>query len=116
MTILILPNLISNFEFDFEYVLILLSCVFGISGFIGLLTLFNINKIVNHILTIILLTSGMLGSVIFISTTGGQKAWKWILTFEEPDEWFIFMWPNIVALVFTIILARQYQTKKSTKS
>jgi hypothetical protein len=114
LTIAVLPNVVSNLEFNIKDILTLLSCLLGISGFIGLTRLIIIPKIKNYVLTIVLLISGIIGSAIFMSVTGGQSALQWIFTFEEPDEWFIFVWPNAVALIFTIILSWKYWTRKNS--
>ena len=104
LTLAILPNLFVDFHFRIKEVLILSTALLGISGFIGLLRLSSGLDRKNNIVTVLLLISGIIGSTIFLITTGGQRAFHWIATFEEPGEWFILVWPNIVSATFTIVL------------
>ena len=107
LTLSILPSLLIGFQFQKEELLVLLSCLLGICGFIGLIRLISRKTMKRYILTIILLSLGIIGSMSFLIMTGGQEALEWLLNFEEPDEWFLFAWPDIVALIFIIGLSRK---------
>jgi hypothetical protein len=106
MTLIFIPGLLMSFELSLEWFALISSCLFGIGGFIGFLRLFNKEANQNSILNILLLLSGVAGSIIFMTVTVGMKrALEWTIKFEEPDEWFLFTWPIIVALTFAIIIS-----------
>lgn len=105
LTLVVTPNLLMGFEFSLIWFTMTSSCLLGVGGFVGFLRLFNRESNQNSILTILLLFSGVAGSLIFMIVTGGRRALEWVIKFEEPDEWFIFTWPVIVALTFAIILS-----------
>ena len=108
-----LMNLLGDFELTFEYTLILLSLILGISGYVGLVRLLINPAYKSDLITILLLLSGFLGTIIFLIIEGSEIFLRWFFSFEEPFEWFLFVWPNIVALFFAIILIfKQRQTKR----
>ena len=112
LTLAILPNLFVDFHFRIREVLILSASLLGMCGFLGLLRLGSGLERKNYVLTVSLLIAGIIGSIIFLMTTGGQRALKWIYTFEEPGEWFIFVWPNIVSAIFTIALLIKFSRQR----
>lgn len=107
-TLLLILSLIGIFiillNFETKESHILLSMLLGILGYAGLIMLLFLNQSKKQLKTnIFLLICGITGFIIFTSFNGGIEAWKWILTFEEIDEWFIYVWPNIVAIIFIIV-------------
>lgn len=102
LTFLFMPDLIKNLSFDFEEIVMLLSMIFGICGYIGLL-LSILAKFENkNLLKLIFLILGITGSMIFTSIAGGERAWTWVLNIEEFDEWIIWIWPLIVSFMLAI--------------
>lgn len=111
-TLLLFLNLIVAFNFipriEFKSILILLVFVFGILGYIGLIMLlFLMKNKKKEALNMILLTCGICSFILFNSIEGGTRAWKWILTMEEPDEWFILVWPTLVSFGYLIIKVKR---------
>lgn len=95
-------------ELNNKELIIIFSMISGIAGYIGLLTSLIIPKKAK--LNFVLLLIGLLGFSLFTSFTGGISAWKWLLLFEEPDEWFILGLPfiaSIVGVVFSIFEIRK---------
>ena len=107
LTLFFLPGLLKDFIYYHENGVapIVFSCLSGICGFIGLIRLIRRKAKQSHSLTITLLSLGITGAVVFLIVTGGREALEWVLSFEEPDEWFVFVWPNIVSLTFAIALS-----------
>jgi len=107
LTLFFLPSLLKDIIYHHEIGVapILFSCLLGICGFIGLIRLIRRKAKQSHSLTITLLSLGITGAVLFLIVTGGREALEWVISFEEPDEWFVFVWPNIVALTFAIALS-----------
>lgn len=101
MSIFGIVNILSGFHAD--DIVVLLSLLFGVCGYIGLcMNLKQDKEKKNEIINFLLLFLGVSGFVLFNSITGGFKAWKWILTIEEPDEWLIFVGPILIT-TFLII-------------
>ncbi|MFM6994594.1 MAG: hypothetical protein ACKOWO_05730 [Sediminibacterium sp.] len=78
-----------------------MSILFGITGYIGLITSLALPK--KNFLNFLLLLLGLIGFSIFLSYEGGMKGWKWLLTIEEPEEWFILALPIIASLLGLIV-------------
>lgn len=110
LCLLVLGEVVSDFSFNSESILYLLIGLSGIMGYLGLLFLFAENRIKNAVI-IMCLSLGVISLIIFTSIQG-IHAWKWILTMEEPDEWFILVWPSIVSVVQIIrIIIRRNSLK-----
>ena len=118
LTLFFLPGLLKDFIYYHENGVapILFSCLLGICGFIGLISLIGRKAKQSYSLTITLLSLGIIGAIIFLIITGGREALEWVLSFEEPDEWFVFVWPNIVSLTFAITLSFEKLRKLILKS
>lgn len=71
----------------------------GIMGYVGLITSLVAQKSPKLNLTFLLI--GLTGFILFTSFEGGIRAWKWLLLFEEPDEWYIMGLP-LLAFVIAI--------------
>ena len=107
LTYFFLPGFIMKITFSVEEVLILISMIFGIFGFLGL-TLSLIPKFEKEYqMKVILLTLGVIGALVFMTITGGEKAWKWMLKIEELNEWIIWAWPILVSLILIFINGRK---------
>ncbi|HWJ26727.1 MAG TPA: hypothetical protein VNS32_09295 [Flavisolibacter sp.] len=115
LTLGVLPTLILDFDFSLKGILLILSCIFCLCGFAGLILLMPGPIPRLYSINIFLLILGISGFVLFNIIEGGQKAWKWILTIEEPGEWFIYVWPNIVSLTFIIVLYRKILVNRKSK-
>jgi len=102
LTFLFMPDLIKNLSFDFEEIAMLLSMIFGICGYIGLLLSILATFENKNPLKLIFLILGITGSMIFTSIAGGERAWTWVLNIEEFDEWIIWIWPLIVSFMLAI--------------
>jgi hypothetical protein len=102
-------NILSRF--DIKDSLLLSSMLFGIFGYVGLLMNLKQNKeIKNELLNFVFLSLGIIGFVMFNSFEGGTKAWKWIFTIEEPDEWLIFVGPILITTLITIMKGKRLTT------
>ncbi|MES2587807.1 MAG: hypothetical protein V4622_02435 [Bacteroidota bacterium] len=101
LTIIGISNIFSFHEIRFKEFIVFTSMILGIVGYVGLLTSLIFNN--KTILNLILLLLGLIGFVIFTSFEGGLYAWKWIITMEEPEEWFIPVWPNVVSLIGIVV-------------
>ena len=110
-----ISNSLTNFES--KNTLIMIAMIFGVFGYIGLLMNLKQNKNLKlEVINFVMLLLGIIGFVIFNSYVGGKDAWQWIITMEEPDEWFIFVAPIIITLFLTVekgirILSRFKHTK-----
>lgn len=107
LTFLFLPDQIKNLSFEVVEILMFLSMIFGICGYIGLL-LSLIPKLKHkYLLKFALLFLGVIGSMTFTTIAGGKRAWTWILNIEEFDEWIIWVWPIIVSTVLIFLNGRK---------
>ena len=82
---------------DSSSTLFLFNSILGVFGYVGLIFLLLEHKVKSWVI-LCFLASGLCSFVIF-NSIAGERAWRWILTMEEPNEWFIFVWPAIVAFV-----------------
>jgi len=89
-------------------VLLFVSLLFCIVGYAGLCTALLLPK--RPKLNVSLLLLGLIGFSIFMSLQGGSSAWKWLLLFEEPDEWFLLGFPFI-----SLLLGLSVNVKRSIK-
>ncbi len=111
MSILGIINILSNFYP--KDITILISMLFGICGYIGLLlNLKQIKSKKSEVINFVFLILGVIGFIIFNSSIGGMNSWKWILTFEEPDEWLIFVTPILITIILIVIKGRILISKK----
>ena len=109
-----LSAILSNFDADDT--LILISIVFGILGYVGLLMNLKQEKSKGgELVNLIFLLLGILGFILFTSFQGGIIAWKWIITIDELDEWLVFVGPVLITIYLTIIKVKQF-TKLHLKS
>ena len=77
--------------------------VLGILGYVGLLMSLKQNKQKKgELVNFIFLLLGITGFVVFTTFVGGIKAWKWIITVEEPDEWLMFTGPILITFYLMI--------------
>lgn len=109
-----LSAILSNFDADDT--LILISIIFGIFGYVGLLMNLKQEKSKGgELVNLIFLLLGILGFILFTSFQGGIIAWKWIITIDELDEWLVFVGPVLITIYLTIIKVKQF-TKLHLKS
>ena len=102
LTLIFMPDVIKNMSLEFDEILMFLSMSFGIGGYIGLL-LSLLPKFENkYLIKLTFLLLGIIGSITFISISGGKRAWTWVLNVEEFEEWIIWIWPLIVSIVLAI--------------
>ncbi len=106
-----LYNVITLNVLNFRNIITLTSLSLGIIGFIGLNTSFVVPKKAK--LNFILLLLGIIGFSMFLSFEGGIAGWKWFVTIEEPDEWFLLGWPVIIAIVGLIVNFRAILKRKN---
>ena len=105
---------LSNFP---DSILILFCFSFGISGYLGLLSLLRGLQKRYHKLNLILLGLGLLGYILFVSFTCPKGAWKRML-FDDRNlvERLVGMLPNIVSLTFALlIILKMYKEKNENK-
>ncbi|MEA5405421.1 hypothetical protein VB776_20955 [Arcicella sp. DC2W] len=108
-----LPDLIKNLSLELVEIFMVLSMIFGICGYLGLL--FSLlPKLENkYQLKFILLVLGIIGSVTFTTITGGKRAWTWVLSIEEFDGWIIWVWPLIVTIILIGLNGRKLFNKNN---
>ena len=107
-TLMMLFLFISDTDFSLIDILIMISFLFGLCGYIGLLiTLKGLNK-TNHLKKLIFIGLGLIGFTMFFNIAGARWFWSWVLKTEEPDEWFLGIWPIIVSIVFLIMIGFDY--------
>ena len=111
LTLIILPSFIQDFSFRLDDILLTVSMLFGIFGFIGLLLSLIPKFEDKKSLKLIFLSLGILGSLMFTTVAGGKKAWTWILNVEEFDEWIIWVWPLFVSIVLIGLNGRKLFNK-----
>ncbi|MBW8361453.1 MAG: hypothetical protein K0M56_04625 [Kaistella sp.] len=99
LTFLFLPDLIRNLSLELVEIFMVLSMIFGICGYIGLLLSLLPRLEHKYLLKFTFLVLGIIGSVTFTSITGGKRAWTWVLDIDEFDEWIIWVWPLMVSIV-----------------
>jgi hypothetical protein len=102
LSISLFAFLIQDFEFEFLQIIAILYLVLGIAGYLGIIIAMLGRLESKPKLILILLSCGILSFILFVSFEGGNRAWNWILTFEEPGEWFIIVWPTLVSFYFVI--------------
>ena len=101
-----LVQILSNF--DIKDIPILLSIVFGLLGYVGLWMNLKQNKELKaELLNFLFLLLGIIGAVLFILFEGGMRAWKWIITVEDPVEWLIFVGPILIALYLLFLKGKR---------
>ena len=106
-TILLAAVLIPQMNADIKEIMILLSFFLGIAGYIGLIMVIIGRLNQKPKMVLILLLCGIMSFVLFTSFEGGKTAWVWILTFQEPGEWFLIVWPTLVSAYFVIKAIRK---------
>lgn len=111
LTFLFLPDLIKNLSLELVEIFMVLSMIFGICGYIGLLLSLLPKLEHKYLLKLTLLVLGIIGSVTFITIAGGKRAWTWVLNIEEFDEWIIWVWPLIVSIVLIGLNGRKLFNK-----
>jgi len=89
----------NNLSLELVEIFMVLSMIFGICGYIGLLLSLLPKLEQKYLLKFTLLVLGLIGSVTFTIVAGGKRAWTWVLNIEEFDEWIIWVWPLIVSIV-----------------
>lgn len=107
-------NILSSFHFNDT--LVLISLIFGILGYVGLVMNLKQNKkLKTEVINFIFLLLGIVGFVLFNSFEGGLKAWKWILMIEEPDEWLMYVGPTLITIILILEKGKRLTTmaKKS---
>jgi hypothetical protein len=88
----------------------------GICGYIGLIMILKGLHKTRHILKSIFLILGLIGFIIFVNYSGRNNFWKWILSVEEPDEWFIIMLPLIVSGIFLTLILSDFMKQRRKKN
>jgi hypothetical protein len=116
LTFLFLPDQIKNLSFEILEILMFLSMIFGICGYIGLLLSLLPKLEQKFLLKFTLLFLGIIGSMTFTTIAGGKRAWTWLLNVEEFDEWIIWVWPLIVSFVLISLNGRKLLNKNEDKN
>jgi|GEM_PF-2071873 len=101
LTIYFLFVILSSFDLkDTPY---LVSMIFGVLGYVGLVMNLKQNKVYAAELTnFIFLSLGLIGFIFFYAYQGGIRAWQWILFIEEPDEWIMSVGPILITIFLTV--------------
>lgn len=93
-------------------ILMLASIVGCLVGYIGLwVTVVGLHKSM-HRTKIILLSSGVLGFLGFSFGMWGAGFWKSILSMRNLDDWYLWIWPLIVAIAFIVLLVVDFHKLK----
>lgn len=96
---------------DGRNIIILISIIFGIVGYVGLITSMIFPR--KALLNFILLLLGLIGFSIFLSYEAGLKGWKWLVTIEEPEEWFLPGLPFVATVIGLIVNLKESIKNKS---
>lgn len=72
-------------------------CILGILGYVGMFLLFLEHRI-NNWLILLLLFAGILSFILFAKKNDGT-IWNWLIKFDDPFEWYLFVWPTIIAII-----------------
>ncbi|MEN9972008.1 MAG: hypothetical protein RIS20_355 [Bacteroidota bacterium] len=96
-----LANIMSSNHLFQKDIIIFTSILLGIAGYVGLITSLLLPK--KTLINFLLLLLGLIGFSIFLSYEGGLRGWIWLLTIEEPEEWFLLAWPIISSLLGLIV-------------
>ena len=107
-TLMMLFLFISDTDFSLIDILIMISFLFGLCGYIGLLITLKGLHNTNHLKKLILIGLGLIGFTMFFNIAGTKNFWNWVLKIEEPDEWFLGIWPILVSIVFLIMIGFDY--------
>ncbi|UKN02722.1 hypothetical protein K6119_04235 [Paracrocinitomix mangrovi] len=101
-TILLSVVLIPQLKPELVEIMILLSFLLEIAGYIGLIMVLKgkVNEKPKRVL--FLLLCGILSFLLFTSIVGGKTTWTWVLTLQEPFEWFLILWPTLVSAYFVV--------------
>ncbi|MGL2962715.1 hypothetical protein ACSVH2_02710 [Flavobacterium sp. RSB2_4_14] len=85
----------------------------GICGYLGLLSMLRGLQKRYYKLNLMLLGSGLLGNILFISYVGTKGAWERVLFGDgNIGEWLIGILPNVISLTFIVwILTKMYKEK-----
>lgn len=90
-------------RFDFSKAPILISMVYGVLGYVGLvMNLKQHKKFKAEFVNFLFLVLGLIGFIAFYSFVWGFRAWKWILLIEEPDEWLLTVGPILITIFLTV--------------
>ncbi len=95
--------------------LIIICFIFGICGYIGLVMILKGLHKTNQIRKSIFIILGLIGFTVLFNFVGTKNIWDWILYVEEPDEWFLIMWPIIVSTIFLIMMVYDFVKKHGIK-
>ena len=112
VTIMYLYLFITDTKLEWSDILIILCFLCGICGYIGLVMIFKGLHKTNKIRKLTLLILGLIGFIILFNYIGMKSFWSWILYVEEPDEWFLIMWPFIVSVIFMILITTEFIKKR----
>ena len=113
LTILFLPGFIVEYDFSVKQTILILSMLFGLLGFHGLVLSILPMYDSKPRLKFILLAAGVIGSFMFTTIIGGKSAWVWILSVDEFDEWMIWTWPVIVSIILMFLNGRDILNRNS---
>ncbi len=106
MCVVVIVTLLGSLSVQGEAAAYLITSILGILGYIGLIKLLMspLNKGDKAVLYCLL--SGVASFVIFVGISG-PRAWKWVLTLEEPGEWLVFVWPTMVSILFIVSMVKR---------
>ena len=116
ITLLYLYLFITDTKLALSDLLIILSFILGICGYIGLVMILKGLHKTNQIRKSIFIILGLIGFTFFVNYAGTKNFWDWILYIEEPDEWFLIMWPLIVSGIFLIMMVTDFVKERGKKT
>ena len=112
LSIFWLFQFITDIFYDWETFILILCFSFGILGYFGLWRNLVLSK-KRVKLNSYLLGFGIIGCLTFIIFEGGERAIKWIISFEEPLENLMLIWPLIVSVIVLILNLKTNEKYKS---
>jgi len=116
ITLLFLYLFITDRNLGLSEIIMIFCFLCGICGYIGLIMILKGLHKTRHILKSIFLILGLIGFIIFVNYSGRNNFWKWILSVEEPDEWFIIMLPLIVSGIFLTLILSDFMKQRRKKN
>lgn len=116
ITLMYLYLFITDTKLMLSDIFIIFCFLCGICGYVGLVMITKGLHKTNQIRKSIFLLLGLIGFSLFFKYVGTKNFWDWILYIEEPDEWFLIMWPLVVSVIFLTLMIIDFVNKRREKT
>ena len=102
--------LLENAEWSLDFILVVVSMIFGIFGYVGFLSLFDGLHKKNHIKKITLLLGGIIGFILFMIRVSPRSMTDWLL--DTSMEAQLGKLPITVSTLFLVLTVINFTKKK----